>query len=295
MDEGKKMAQTTAPPSEEGIPEQAQLLIRIGKLTHRQVKRITAAQRKTGQSFATTAYDMRLLSREDFMSALSQQYSYPILTIDPDAHHFSQELVVGHEPFSAASEQIRSIRANLVASAVGKGTRSFVVTSARAGSGGTYFAANIAMAFAQMAVPTLLVDADLRRPRLAGMFGLSPTTEGLCQALRREKNGSPFITSNIIDRLSILTAGAVPPNPQELLGSAEFLALTNNMEKEFGVVIYDTSSAMEYADAFVIASRVGGAIIVARQHKTTFADISDVSAKLRSLQCKFVGTVLNTF
>ena len=169
------------------------------------------------------------------------------------------------------------------------------MTYPRQGTGGTFFSGNIALAFAQMAIPTVLVDANLRDPRVAEMFGLAPGGEGLSHALRSRNIDDVAIVPDVIPGLSILTAGIIPPNPQELLSSAEFLALANNLEKSFGVVIYDTAPAMEFADSAVVAARVGAAIIIARQHETSFDDISGCRGKFRAAQCKFLGTVMNAF
>ncbi|HKY85575.1 MAG TPA: polysaccharide biosynthesis tyrosine autokinase [Pseudorhodoplanes sp.] len=246
-------------------------------------------------SFARAATELGYLSRQDLMSEMSRQFSYPILTGHSYGSQFSRELVVGHEPFSAAAEAIRSIRTSIVSSAIAQGIRSFAVTYPRPGTGGTFFASNIALAFAQMAIPTVLVDANLRDPRVAEMFGLAGGGEGLSHALRSRNIDEVAIVPDVIPGLSILTAGIIPPNPQELLSSGEFLALANNLEKSFGVVIYDTAPAMEFADAAVVAARVGAAIIVARQHETSFDDIAAMSGKFRAAQCKFLGTVMNAF
>jgi capsular exopolysaccharide synthesis family protein len=228
------------------------------------------------------------------MKALSLQYSYPVLDRSVEAGKFSRELVVGHEPFSAAAEAIRSIRTALAASAVSQGVRSFLIAAPRRGAGASYFASNLALAFAQMSLPTLLVDTNLRKPRIAQIFGVQRFV-GLSETLRSKDVENPPITSNVIQGLSILPAGEVPPNPQELLASADFLALTNNLQAEFGIVIYDTAAGMDYADAHVVASRVGAAVVVARQHKTAFNDISMLTQKFRGINCKVLGSVLNKF
>ncbi len=279
----------------ESLSEQARILIRVGKLSPQQVSRVTDWQSKRGLSFASAAIDLGYVRREDLMLAISRQYSYPVLSGDSDRDQFSSELVVGHNPFSFAAEAVRSIRTSIVSTAIGQGTRSFVVTAPRRGSGCTYFAANIALAFAQMSMPTLLVDTNLRNPRVAEMFGIERNTEGLSNTLRRRDLRNVPIINDIIQGLSILTAGDMPPNPQELLSSAQFLALSNNLERRFGVVIYDTAAAMEFADASIVVARVGAAIIVARQHQTTFDDVSTLSRKFRASQCKFLGTVMNAF
>jgi capsular exopolysaccharide synthesis family protein len=145
-----------------------------------------------------------------------------------------------------------------------------------------------------MSLPTVLVDANLRDPRIAQVFGLRRAV-GLSDALRSKSVGNLPISSNVVEGLSILPAGEIPPNPQELLASADFLALTDNLQSAFGIVIYDTPAAMDYADAHVVASRVGAAVVVARRHKTSFTDISTLTHKLCGINCKVLGSVLNQF
>jgi protein-tyrosine kinase len=269
-------------------------LVQMGKLTPMQVARAAARARAGGLSLPEAAVAMGFLGREELMKALSLQYSYPVLDRSVEAGKFSRELVVGHEPFSAAAEAIRSIRTALAASAVSQGVRSFLITAPRRGAGASYFASNLALAFAQMSLPTLLVDTNLRKPRIAQIFGVQRFV-GLSETLRCKNVEDPPIMSNVIQGLSILPAGEVPPNPQELLASADFLALTNNLQAAFGIVIYDTAAGMDYADAHVVASRVGAAVVVARRHKTAFNDISMLAQKFRGINCKVLGSVLNKF
>jgi receptor protein-tyrosine kinase len=272
-----------------------QQLIRIGKLTDRQVARAREVQRRRGIGFLEAAIAIGAVRREDLMSALSKQYSYPIIYSDTESARFSRELVVGHEPFGPAAESLRSIRTALVSSAIAAGTRTFAVVGPRQGAGSTFLASNLALAFAQMSVATLLVDANLRDPRIATMFGFDSNTEGLSETLSRKTVDHAPIAYDAIPGLSVMTSGAVPPNPQELLCSEEFLTLTSNLSRDFGIVIYDTPSALDYADAHVVAARVGSAIIVARKHKTKFNDVSTVAHKLQAIQCNVVGSILNDF
>jgi protein-tyrosine kinase len=267
-------------------------LVQMGKLTPAQASRAVVRARVGGLSFPEAVVDMGFVRREELMKVLSLQYSYPILDGSVEGGRFSRDLVVGHEPFGAAAEAIRSIRTGLAASAISEGIRSFLITAPRRLAGTSYFASNLALAFAQMSMPTLLVDANLRKPRIAQIFGVRQIG-GLSETLRRKRSQDPPIVSNVIQGLSIFPAGEVPPNPQELLASPDFLALTNNLQEEFGVVIYDTAAGMDYADARVVASRVGAAVIVARQHKTTFNDVSMLMQKLRSINCKLLGSILN--
>lgn len=269
-----------------------QWLIQIGKLTSAQAAQAAARAKAEGLSFLDAVLALNFVRRDELMTALSRHYSYPILEGGVQSTRFSSELIVGHSPFSPAAEVFRSIRTS-IAPMIGEGTRSFLVTGPRHGEGTTYFAGNLAVAFAQMLIPTLLVDANLRTPRIAQMFGLSSDV-GLSDSLRDRSTESPPIVPNVIRCLSILPAGTIPPNPQELLASADFLGLVNNLQATFGVVIYDTAAGMDYADAQVVASRVAAAIVIARQHETTFNDVSALVKKLQGINCKVLGSVLNT-
>jgi protein-tyrosine kinase len=279
----------------ESLSEQARIVIRVGRLNSQQIREVVAWQKEHKSNFASGAIQLGFIRREDLMAAISRQYSYPVLSGTEESDQFSAELVVGHEPFDSAAEAVRSIRTSMVATAIAQGTRSFAVTGPRHGAGSTFFAANIALAFAQMAMPTLLVDANLRNPRIAELFGLSRYQEGLCQALQQQDLYETCIVPNVVQGLCLMTAGDVPPNPQELLSSGQFIALTNNVERDFGVVIYDTPAAMEYADASIVVARVGAAIIVARQHETSFDEVTTLAQKFRASECKFLGTVMNSY
>lgn len=160
--------------------------------------------------------------------------------------------------------------------------------------GASYFA-NLALSFAQIAVPTLLVDANLRKPRLASLFGVDAKTEGLVEALTHGDASRPPLALDVVPGLSLLVAGATAPHPQELLSSKEFLNLSQSAQRNYGVVIYDTPPALESADAYVVASRVGAAIIVARRHRTKVKDIKVISRALEGFQCEIAGTVLCRF
>jgi protein-tyrosine kinase len=227
--------------------------------------------------------------------ALSKRYNYPVLNFGVDEGRFSRELVVGYQPFSTAAEAFRSVRSALATGPLSQGKNAFAVIGPHRRVGVTYFAANLALSFAQMAVPTLLVDTNLRKPRLAALFGVDPKTEGLVEALTHGEAELPPVTIDIVPGLSLLVAGATAPHPQELLSSKEFLTLSQNAQRNYGVVIYDTPAALESADAYVVASRVGAAILAARRHRTRAKDISKISRALEGFQCDIAGTILSRF
>ncbi len=201
---------------------------------------------------------------------------------------------MGYQPFSAGAESFRSVRSALATGPLSQGKNAFAVIGPHAGVGATYFAANLALSFAQMAVPTLLVEANLRKPRLAALLGIDAKAEGLVETLTRKDARHPMAL-DIVPGFSVLVAGAIAPHPQELLSSKEFLNLSQSAQRNYGVVIYDTPPALESADAYVVASRVGGAILVARRHKTKMKDITTIAHALEGFQCEIAGSVLCRF
>jgi protein-tyrosine kinase len=272
-----------------------QQILAAGNLSEAQVEAIRGFQRRKGLTFGEAAITLGLIRRDSLFLALSKRYNYPVLSFGSDDARFSRELVVGYQPFSKAAEAFRSVRSGLATGPLSQGKNAFAIIAPRSTMGATYFAANLALSFAQMAVPTLLVDANLRRPRLSSLFGIDAKAPGLVEALTHHGDDTGPVAVEIVPGLSVLTAGAAAPHPQELLSSKEFLNLSQNAQRNYGVVIYDTPPALESADAYVVASRVGAAILVARRHRAKVTDIQTVSRSLESFQCEIAGTVLSRF
>src|SRR6202167_2760401 len=160
-----------------------QQILAAGNLSEAQVEAIRGFQRRKGLTFGEAAIALGLVRRDSLFLALSKRYNYPVLNFGVDEGRFSRELVVGYQPFSTAAEAFRSVRSALATGPLSQGKNAFAVIGPHARVGVTYFAANLALSFAQMAVPTLLVDSNLRKPRLASLFGVDPKTEGLAEAL----------------------------------------------------------------------------------------------------------------
>ena len=285
----KDAAVVAAPAAKDPIEQQ---ILAAGNLSEAQVEAIRGFQRRKGLTFGEAAITLGLVRRDSLFLALSKRYNYPVLNFGADEARFSRELVVGYQPFSVAAEAYRSARSTLATGPLSQGKNAFAVIGARSRVGVTNFAANLALSFAQMAVPTLLVDANLRRPRLAQLFGLDPKSEGLVDALTLGAADTPPVAVDIVPGLSLLVAGATAPHPQELLISKEFLTLAQTVQRNFGVVIYDTPSALDSADAYVVASRIGAAILVAQRHRTKVKDVAKISHALEGFQCEIAGTVL---
>jgi capsular exopolysaccharide synthesis family protein len=154
--------------------------------------------------------------------------------------------------------------------------------------------ANLAVVFAQLGARTLLLDADLRKPRQHAIFGVPPGS-GLSTLLAgRMDHGSTYPVPGL-SRLSLLPAGPLPPNPQELISRPAFTALLKDLQSLYDVVIIDTPPAEAYADAQSVAYRAGDAMVIARKDRTKVSATSKVVRELAGAGARVVGTVINTF
>jgi protein-tyrosine kinase len=270
-----------------------QVLVRMGKLDPDRVSDVLLWQQEQNCSFGEAATAMGLVTRADVIAALAEQYQYPIVQESTPLQNLSQGLVVIQDPFGPAAEAVRAMRSPLLTNWLGRGMRSLAAVGTRRGDGCTYFAANLAASLAQLGLSTLIVDANLRNPGIAELFNLSSRRDGLSSALRLPSLGPLPILHDVLPSLSLMTAGALPPNPQELLSGQRFIDIVDKLEREFDAVIYDTPAGGETADAHVIAARAGCAVLIARRDRTSFKDVSTLSANLRDAGSNLLGTVLN--
>src|SRR6266568_4190838 len=162
------------------------------------------------------------------------------------------------------------------------------------GEGRSYVAANLAVVFSQLGERTLLIDADLRAPRQHRIFNV-PDRIGLSAVLSGRADRGAVVPIPECGTLSLLPAGACPPNPQELLLRPAFATLLEELRTEFDVILFDTPPAKFYADAQSLAFRAGSVMVLARKDHTRFADTAGVIRELSDTGARIVGTVFNAF
>lgn len=278
-------------------PSIGQLLVAAGRLQQPDIARIEARQRETGTPFGEAAIALGLLAREDLDFALSRQFNYTYLhTLDA---HIAPQVVTAYKPFGPVGEQFRALRSQLLlrwskADTLGK---TLAVVSPARGDGRSFVAANLAVVFAQQGHNTLLVDANLRHPQLEQW--IKPTSNGdakspgLAAALAGRSSGPAWRAVPQLPGLSVLPAGAQPPNPQELLASPAFNALLRQAQAHFDVIIIDTPASAEVADAEVVASRAGSALLVARQNSTAVKPCQSLTQRLQDAGVQLVGCLIN--
>lgn len=268
-----------------------QILVDMGKLTEADVRKVFAHARRKGLRFGEAARRLRLVDDADVQYALSVQFNYPYSRSGQGM--LAPELVAAHDPFDAQSEVLRALRTELVMRWVGPDTKVLAIASCRPADGRTYLAANLAVAFAQLGEPTLLVDADLRNPRLHALFALG-AGPGLAHVLNGRSPGLAAAEAvPYFDRLSVLGAGARPPNPLELVSRTHLARLFDEARRAFTIVIVDTPAAARGADARMVASRADGTLLVARQDRTRLAELERLRAGVSASGVPVLGTVLN--
>ena len=197
------------------------------------------------------------------------------------------------DPYGYAAEDFRSVQATLTASALQKGHKTFIVVGPDVGSRSTYTAANLAIAFAQTRLRTLLIDANLRQPQIAETLGLEKFQPGFIDALIDNQIETASINKDVIPCLDVLTSGSGTAAPHEVLSLETFELLAKHVQRIYDVVVYDTSDATRSSDAFIVASRAKGATIVkGRQHRNTVAEIRDISKKLERFRCLTIGSIM---
>ena len=268
------------------------LLVEEGKLTPREVDRVLERQRKEMVRFGEAAVRLGYISEDDVRFALAKQYDMPHFT--PNSEGPSRELVAAFAPFHPRTEELRALRTQLLIRWYNReqGRNALAVTSASAGEGRSYIAANLAIVFSQLGARTLLIDADLRSPRQHEIFRL-PDGHGLSTVLAARTDQSSIFPVPGLQRLSVLPAGPLPPNPQELLSRPAFNALMTDLQSLYDVVILDTPPAVKYSDVQSIVFRARDAIVIARQNHTPVATTAKVVETLQNTGARVVGTVVN--
>jgi capsular exopolysaccharide synthesis family protein len=193
---------------------------------------------------------------------------------------------------SPRAESFRQIRTNLQFAHVGHKSKAVLVTSSLPGEGKTTTATNLAIAIAQSGQSVVLVDADLRRPRVDDYLGLDGNA-GLTTALIGVADVNDLLQPWGEDQLYVLTSGQVPPNPSELLGSGSMKSLIANLEVAFDAVIIDAPPLLPVTDAAVLAQHVGGVVLVVGSSKVKDPELQKSLAALEMVDADLLGVVLN--
>ena len=190
------------------------------------------------------------------------------------------------------SESFRNVRTNLLFSSAEEGGRSVVITSTGPGEGKTAVATNLAVALAQAGLRVLIVDADMRKPRVHTVFGQSQEP-GLSNVLVGNAKASEAVHTTTVTGLWVMPAGVPPPNPAELLGSKRFKDFLASLSQHFDWVVIDTPPVMAVTDSSVVAHMATGVLFVVGAEMTSRHAAQRALEQLEQARAKFIGVVLN--
>jgi protein-tyrosine kinase len=267
------------------------ILMRSGRLKKEDVVKVVQRQRETGERFGAAAMELGFASENDIRFALAKQFDYPY--VSPGESKFSRDLVAAYEPHSARAESLRALRSQIMPRWFDDVSRkALAVVGPDRGCGRSWLAANLAITFSQLGKITVLIDGDLRHPVQHQLFGLE-NQQGLSEILSARLLPRTILKRNkVLPNLAIITAGTLPPNPQEIVARPEFGALVESLSSAADVVIVDTPADIEAKDGQIIAKQSGGALLVARRNTSRAAQISDCVANLRAMGTTMLLSVL---
>ena len=242
-----------------------------------------------GLAFAFEYGDDRIKNPDELKKSLG----LPFLGMVPALFDKSitTPLITGGAP-NLFGESFRSIRTNVLFSSADEGSRLVVVTSSAPGEGKTAVSTNLSLALAQSGHRVLLIDADMRKPRVHEVFS-QPLAPGLSNLLVGDKQVSEAIKESPQQGLWMMPAGTFPPNPAELLGSKKFRDLTLFLQQYFDWVIIDTPPVMAVTDASIAANLAHGVLFVVGAEMTSKRVAQRAVEQLEMSQARFLGAVLN--
>ncbi len=269
------------------------ILIETGRLSVENAERILRLQIEEGKRFGDTAIELGLLTADDIRFALSRQFGN--LYLSESDTSLSHQLVAAYKPFSPVVENMRALRNQLMLRWFNAETHhnALAIMSPGVGEGRSFVAANLAIVFSQLGQRTLLIDADLRKPCQHQLFKLG-NNAGLSGMLAGRIGTDAIARVSSLPGLYILPGGAIPPNPQELLGRAGFVELLQSLIRDFDIVIIDTPAAKKYPEAQMIAAGAAALMLALKNHSSV-PDMLELTRNLQQTGTTLVGSVLNDF
>lgn len=270
------------------------ILMDAGLLDAEKAERVLKLQKEKKMRFGDAAIELGVVTAADIRFALSSQFDYAYLPTTDDKP-VSEELVAAYQPFSHEVDQLRAVRSQLMLRWFDRDLRHGVLAlvSAGNGEGCSYVAANLAIVFSQLGERTLLIDANLRAPRQHELFKLDSKIGFSSVLAGRAKGTEAIVPVPVFASLSVLPAGPIPPNPQELLNRPAFGELLEFVGETYDIVLIDTPSMATGADATLVAVRTGAALAVAKMIETRVGAFREMVQELKRSGVEVVGSVLN--
>ncbi|MCC7043665.1 MAG: polysaccharide biosynthesis tyrosine autokinase [Acidobacteria bacterium] len=244
-----------------------------------------------GLAFGFEYFDSRIKLPEEIKTHLGLPFLGMIPSFGGGDKDGEAPLLQAEAP-AAFSEAIRAVRTAVLFSSAEEGARSVVVTSTGPHEGKTVVSSSLAITLAQAGQRTIVVDADMRRPRMHEALGRSQEP-GLSNVLVGEATLADATRATSVPNLTLLAAGHIPPNPVELLCSPRYVELIAELKRRYDWVVIDAPPVMPVTDAAVVANNSSGVIFVVGAEMTPRQSAAAAVEQLRGANAKFIGAVLN--
>ena len=206
----------------------------------------------------------------------------------------SQEAILNKKTPFVIQEAYRTARTNIIFSLADSSEKCKVlcITSSNAGEGKTTTSLNLAITFAQTGSKVLLIDADLRKPRIHQYLGVVKS-DGLTTVLSKQKEFEDVVYHNLRPGLDWMTSGSIPPNPAELLGSESMEKLLDKLKLQYDYILIDTPPVTVVTDAVALSGYVSGIMLIVREGFTNYESIDQALSLLNIAKAKLIGFFIN--
>ncbi|HRK37193.1 MAG TPA: polysaccharide biosynthesis tyrosine autokinase [Burkholderiaceae bacterium] len=284
----------TPRPAPDSPNRMGQAFIAANKLTEDEVVRIVQLQQRKRIRFGEAAIKLGLLNEEDVHEVLAQQFNYQTIAKHGDGgkKRISSRLLISHSPYSTQAEAIRRFRSEVMLRAGEQPCLVIALTSPNAKEGKSHLSASLAIAFAQLNLKTLLLDANLRKPSLHQLFDVTNKT-GLSTMLVGRTLPTLDLSHAITNFLHVIPSGPKPPNPTEILSAPNLSDLLDKFKQDVKVIIIDTPPTRVGSDAQIIASQAGNVVLVCRKDQTTASNLRLAYETIDTASVRVLGTFFN--
>ena len=205
-----------------------------------------------------------------------------------------KSIISYNDPKSVISEQYRAIRTNIEYSNVDQNTKTILVTSSAKNEGKTTTVSNLAVSFANLNKKVLLIDCDLRNASIHKIFKIN-NIYGLTDILAKDRAVDKCIQETELENLYVLTAGAIPPNPAEILSSDKMKSLVEDLKSIYDYIFIDTPPIGLVTDAGALSSFIDGVVLVVKSESIEKKYLEETKKKLDAVDARILGAILNSY
>ena len=264
------------------------LLLESKKINQKQLESCIEYQNDNGCKLGEAAIALGFITQTDVNKILAYQFDYSYVSADDK--YFNSKFFMAFDSFNPNKEKIKSLRSALTLEWFKKDNHSLLVTAINDDISSVTTAVNLAISYAQFGYKSLLIDADLRDQAMSKLIRLDGDV-GLSDVLVQRAEIESVIQKTPIANLSIIGSGTVVPNPQELLGREIFNRINTQLSDVYDVIIYTTTTHIDYFDSQVVASITGSAVIHVTENVTQISDMKSLIDRFQTAEANVLGCI----